>query len=182
MDDIDGLGVGRDPIGCDQRGVAGFWVTRSGAGLVDLGRNRGGGGPGGDGLGEMRGGVASAMVVRGGGEGEEEEEGEKSEKEDRSHGEDKDFRGVGFYRVSEVHDDSGNGVWIVENIREEEIGRNGSHGWPLTVVKIAVVDSVVGSINWAWNVKQVKPSHLPPGLYVVPHTCTTAPLSLPLSL
>ncbi|CBI37562.3 unnamed protein product, partial [Vitis vinifera] len=100
--------------------------------------------------------------LRRGGEGEEEEEGEKSEKEDRSHGEDKDFRGVGFYRVSEVHDDSGNGVWIVENIREEEIGRNGSHGWPLTVVKIAVVDSVVGSINWAWNVKQVKPSHLPP--------------------
>ena len=149
---------------------------------MDLGRNRGGGGPGGDGLGGMRGGVARAMVVRGGGEGEEEEEGEKSEKEDRSHGEDKDFRGVGFYRVSGVHDDSGNGVWIVENIREEEIGRNGSHGWPLTVVKIAVVDSVVGSINWAWNVKQVKPSHLPPGLYVVPHTCTTAPLSLPLSL
>ena len=149
---------------------------------MDLGSNRGGGGPGGDGLGEMRGGVARAMVVRGGGEGEEEEEGEKSEKEDRSHGEDKDFRGVGFYRVSGVHDDSGNGVWIVENIREEEIGRNGSHGWPLTVVKIAVVDSVVGSINWAWNVKQVKPSHLPPGLYVVPHTCTTAPLSLPLSL
>ena len=149
---------------------------------MDLGRNRGGGGPEGDGLGEMRGGVARAMVVRGGGEGEEEEEGEKSEKEDRSHGEDKDFRGVGFYRVSGVHDDSGNGVWMVENIREEEIGRNGSHGWPLTVVKIAVVDSVVGSINWAWNVKQVKPSHLPPALYVVPHTCTTAPLSLPLSL
>lgn len=45
-----------------------------------------------------------SMAVSGGGEGEEEDEGKKSEEEEGSHGEDKEIRGEGFYRLSREHD------------------------------------------------------------------------------